>query len=129
MMGNLPVMGTLVLNPILTGNGAIELPSTPKVALGIGWFGPDWQHLSTKGREVLAIGIVDILCSHKTDVRSRSKRLGTFGKGDQCFQWLANGIVQPMFTGATLVNLIACDIQRIPMWQNGRWKCTLMRVP
>lgn len=92
----------------------LPLPPTPKVALANGWFGPDWQHLSNRGHEVLANGILEILHSHETEVKSGSKRLGTFGLGDQCFQWFANGIVQPKFTGAALVNLIARDTQRDP---------------
>ena len=73
----------------------LPLPPSPKAASANGWFRPDWQHLSTKGHEVLANGIVHILHSHETNVRSGSKCLGMFGLGGQNFQWFVKVYAPP----------------------------------
>lgn len=71
------------------------------------------QHLSQKGHELLARGILDVLSEAEDDI-FKPKRLGSFGLGDQCYQWFADGNIPIGYTGGALFNLIARDTARDP---------------
>jgi hypothetical protein len=83
----------------------LPLPESPKDA--IDWFSADGWHLSAKGHLMVANGVLVLLYSLRNDV-FRPKRLGSFGEGDQCYNWLFDG--QPKvanYSGAEMGTLLA----------------------
>jgi hypothetical protein len=83
----------------------LPLPESPKDA--IEWFSEDWWHLSPKGHLMVANGVLELLYSLRNEV-FKPKRLGSYGEGDQCYNWLFDG--QPKvenFKGAEMVALLA----------------------
>lgn len=79
---------------------------TPRNMIGLGWFGPDLHHLTEVGHQVLADGILQLLYPLQSQLFS-AKQLGSFGHGDQCYNWFETGKVDLETKGATLVNMLA----------------------
>ena len=79
----------------------LPIPTTPKIAIDSGWFANDWHHLSESGHIVVANGILEILSKHQPDL-FKSKRLGSFGLGDQCYSWFMDGNITVNYAGAEL---------------------------
>jgi len=83
----------------------LPLPESPKDA--IEWFSEDWWHLSPKGHLMVANGVLELLYSLRNEV-FKPKRLGSYGEGDQCYNWLFDG--QPkgiQYSGAEMGKLLA----------------------
>jgi len=79
---------------------------TPRNVIDMGWFGPDLHHLTEIGHQVLADGILQLLSPLKSELFS-VKPFGTFGFGDQCYNWFETGKVDLEIKGGTLVNMLA----------------------
>jgi hypothetical protein len=83
----------------------LPLPESPKNA--IDWFSADWWHLSAKGHLMVANGVLELLYSLRNDV-FKPKRLGSFGEGDQCYNWLFDGHSKGIhYSNAEMAHLLA----------------------
>jgi CheY-like chemotaxis protein len=82
------------------------LPDTPKKAIAAGWFSDDWHHLADKGHRMIAQHMLNLLSTVKHDV-FKEKRLGSFGMGDQCYNWFQTGDIQVEYENAHPVDLLA----------------------
>jgi len=97
----------------------MPLPETPKQAIANGWFAVDWHHLSKRGHENLAEGVLEFLLPLRGDV-FKPKTLGSFGVGDQCYNWFQDGNITGIsYSGANLKNLIAAQTKNQP--DSAKW--------
>jgi hypothetical protein len=91
-------------------------PDSPKTCIHDQWFSPDWHHLSAHGHELLANDLMRFLnVDGKRDQvvgveqqpqSQRPKTLGTWGAGDQCYNWFMNGKIPLQYQGAEKVDLL-----------------------
>lgn len=91
------------------GGYAFELPrpASPKTVLDEGWFAEeDWHHLSKKGHEILAKSLADFLITKKDELFRDDKRIGTWGEGDQCYNWFMSGVNPLTYSGGEMVNIL-----------------------
>jgi len=99
---------TLVAN---VGGYVYELvrPENPAFAIENKWFSDrDWHHLSAVGHEVLAKDLLHALeGKQNNDMFKKEKRVGTWGMGDQCYNWFLSGKVAIDYEGAVMQNLLA----------------------
>jgi hypothetical protein len=80
-------------------------PATVQEVVDKGWFSNDWHHLSAYGHQMVANNLLAFLQTVKQDV-FKPKRLGTFGMGDQCWNWFESGDVQLDYFNAEPYNLM-----------------------
>jgi hypothetical protein len=70
----------------------MPLPETPSIALEKGWFSSDWHHLSAVGHEMVATKLLtEVLSPIRDQIFKAPKALGSFGLGDQCYNWFQSG--------------------------------------
>jgi len=100
---------------------SLPFPNSPKDA--IEWFSEDWWHLSAKGHLMVANGILELLSTMQERV-FQHKRLGTFGAGDRCHNWLLDGRIPPdvTFSGAEMTELSRSA--STPEWTNDQTHST-----
>jgi hypothetical protein len=67
-----------------------RLPENPRQAIDNNWFQDDWHHPTEAGHMEIANGILEILSHHQEEL-FKSKRVGSFGLGDQCMSWYQDG--------------------------------------
>ena len=83
---------------------------TPREVIAKGWFGSDLHHLTSFGHRLLADGILQLLNPLKNLLFNDQKRLGSFGKGDQCYNWFETGQMQLEIEsdgkGTTMVDML-----------------------
>lgn len=84
----------------------MPLPETPKIAIESGWFSDDWHHLAAKGHRMIAQSLLNLLQPMKAQV-FRPKQLGTWGAGDQCYNWFQSGEIDVEYTHAKVNDLLA----------------------
>jgi hypothetical protein len=86
----------------------MRLPETPLLAIDAGWFSDDWHHMSATGHRMIAQEMLDILSTVKHDV-FKEKRIGSFGVGDQCYNWFQSGDIDVQYSGAHANDLLASN--------------------
>jgi hypothetical protein len=84
------------------------LPETPSRAIEDGWFYDDWHHMSAKGHHMIAQYMRNLLSTVKHDV-FKEKRIGSFGVGDQCYNWFQSGDIDVKYSGAHANDLLASN--------------------
>jgi len=82
------------------------LPETPKRAIEAGWFSDDWHHLSAKGHRMITQHMLNLLSTVKHQV-FKDKPVGSFGVGDQCYNWFQDGKIEVQYTNAHPNDLLA----------------------
>lgn len=80
-------------------------PETVQEVLDAGWFSSDWHHLSKEGHTMIANELLQLLQEHRETVFA-AKELGTFGIGDQCWNWFQNGDIGIDYFNASPFNLL-----------------------
>lgn len=80
-----------------------EFPRTVLPMEMVDYFGDDWHHLSPKGHVEVADAIMDLMSKEWT--RPMRPTLGTWGKGDNCYNWFATGEVALPYGGGTINKL------------------------
>jgi hypothetical protein len=80
-------------------------PDTVMEVVDKGWFSSDWHHLSAHGHQFIANNLLAYLQTVTQDV-FKPKRLGTFGMGDQCWNWFESGDVQLDYVNAEPKNML-----------------------
>lgn len=77
------------------------------------------HHLSKHGHENLAEGVLEFLLPLRGEV-FKPKTVGTFGVGDQCFNWFQDGNITGInYSGFNLKNLIAAQTKNQP--DSAKW--------
>jgi hypothetical protein len=88
--------------------------------LFIDWFVLFRHHLSQKGHEMVANGLLEMLSSASLHNEVlQSKALGSFGLGDHCYTWFLDGNVEVSYTGGKLLNLLSEETKNNP--ESAKW--------
>jgi hypothetical protein len=92
-------------------------PESPKTCITKQWFAPDWQHLSARGHEILAIDLMRYLGfdGKRDKVEQRPKTVGTWLGGDQCYNWFMSGNIPLPYQGAEKVDMLK-DLPNDEKW-------------
>lgn len=85
----------------------MPLPETPNVAIDEGWFDAnDWHHLSEVGHKILAEDLSKFLSTKAVELFKGEKKVGSWGKGDQCYNWFMSGENPLSYTGFEMKNIL-----------------------
>jgi hypothetical protein len=92
----------------------LQRPDSPMKVMEDNWFGPDYHHLSTKGHEIVAQGIMSLVHHPETKVPPLTKLKfhdRSWGKGgDQCFSWYETGKTESVeISGGTMKMFVKPD--------------------
>jgi len=92
-------------------------PKSPETCIREGWFNDnDWHHLSETGHRVLANDLIQFLDSKREALFSHDKPLGSWGVGDQCYNWVQSGNNPLITSGAEMVDLLANTGADVSRW-------------
>jgi len=79
------------------GGFSYKLPRnfvTPEDAVNSGWFTADWNHLTTRGHQAMALKLTNFFLKRERLMKQLyfpNKPIGSYGVGDQCYNWHHNG--------------------------------------
>jgi hypothetical protein len=88
---------------------------SPQTSIAKGLFSFDWHHLSAHGHALLANALVRFLeiDGKREQVEHQPKRIGKWGGGDQCYNWLMTGNVPLPYQGAEKENFLKDEPNRV----------------